>query len=25
MIVEAFAQIDKEEIDPTLGITTKAA
>lgn len=25
MKVEAFAQIDKEEIDPILGITTKAA
>ena len=25
MMVEAFAQIDKEEIDPILGITTKAA
>ena len=25
MMVEAFAQIDKEEIDPILSITTKAA
>ena len=25
MIVYAFAQIDKEEIDPLLSITTKAA
>ena len=25
MLVEAFAQIDKEEIDPILSITTKAA
>ena len=25
MMVEAFAQIDKEEIDPLLSITTKAA
>ncbi|MFT3689324.1 hypothetical protein [Paenirhodobacter sp.] len=25
MMVEAFAQIDKEEIDPILNITTKAA
>ena len=25
MIVEAFAQIDKEEVDPILGITMKAA
>jgi hypothetical protein len=24
-MVEAFAQIDKEEIDPILSITTKAA
>ena len=24
-LVEAFAQIDKEEIDPILSITTKAA
>jgi hypothetical protein len=24
MMVEAFAQIDKEEIDPILSITTKA-
>lgn len=25
MMVEAFAEIDKEEIDPILSITTKAA
>jgi hypothetical protein len=25
MMVEAFARIDKEEIDPILSITTKAA
>jgi len=25
MMVEAFARIDTEEIDPILGITTKAA
>lgn len=25
MMVEAFAQIDKEEIDPILSITTKSA
>lgn len=25
MMVEAFAQIDKEETDPILSITTKAA
>lgn len=25
MMAEAFAQIDKEEIDPILSITTKAA
>jgi len=25
MMVEAFAQMDKEEIDPSLGTTTKAA
>lgn len=25
MMVEAFAQIDKEEVDPILSITTKAA
>ncbi len=25
MMVEAFAQIDKEEVDPLLSITTKAA
>ena len=25
MMVEAFAQIDKEEIDPLFSITTKAA
>jgi len=25
MLVEAFAQIDKEEIDPILSIATKAA
>lgn len=25
MMVEAFVQIDKEEVDPILSITTKAA